>query len=153
MPNTMTLAEAQAKREKDIEGNRELGVVEWDNGQQPLADAVYEVVEGYHGLPGHGRIGPGHRFRPTVAQHERQTLRNKARELTSTEYRGIHRHERKPVVSGADIGLRRFPMAEGTLSFALASGLTEEDFQAVEPEGSDGRFTRAQVDQMVRARA
>jgi len=146
-----TLQEKQARRLDEIDLNRELGVVDYKSGEKQ-ADVVYEVEEGYKHLPGGIRLGPGQRFRPTERQVANGSLRGKARELSRTEYSAIHRDERAPVVSGADIGLRRFEMADSTRDYAHDSGLTEADFQGVEPEGANARYTRAQVEAMVEAK-
>lgn len=156
MPQAMTIEQAQAQREREIDGNRALGVQEWENNE-PQSEAVYEVIDGYHHVPvapGSDEqltLGPGHRFHPTKQQAETGSLKGKARELTETEYRGIHREERKPRSTGADIGIRALPMAEGTMKIALDAGLREEDFRRIEP-GHEGRFTRSQVDELIAAR-
>ena len=154
---TMTLKEAQVKRELDIDGNRAQGVVDYSTGDA-LSDRVFEVVEGRkfmsNGKGGQHSLGPGHRFRPTVRQVE-QTERGKgglvgkARELSGTEMDALGR---RPRSRGADIGLRQFKMAPSTLQYAIENGLTEDEFRATEPEGSDGRYTLAQAEAMAEAR-
>lgn len=157
MPRTMTLEEKRVERQLAIEGNRALGVQEWENGEKQ-SDRIFEVEEGYHRVPvapgskDFKTLGPGHRFHPTEEQAELNKLRGKARELTETELRGIHRTDRKPVSPGADIGLRALPMAEGTVRLALDQGLTEADFNGVAPEGRDGQYTRSQVEAIIEAR-
>lgn len=146
-----SLQEQQAKRLDQIDQNRELGVVDYRSGEKQ-SDQVYEVTEGYKYLPGGIRLGPGQRFRPTERQIANGSLRGKARELTRSEASALHRTERRPVSSGADIGLRQFEMADGTLQYARDHGLTESDFRASEPEGANDRYTRAQVEAMVEAK-
>lgn len=147
-----SLQEQQVARRNQIDLNRELGVIDYKSGDRK-SDRVYEVTEGYKYLPGGIRLGPGQRFRPTERQVANGSLRGKARELTRTELVGIGRTERKPVSAGADIGLRQFEMADSTREFARDHDLTEEDFRAAEPEGANGRFTRAQVEGMAEAKA
>lgn len=151
-----TLQQQQAERRDQIEGNRALGVQPWKNNEEQ-SDKVFEVEEGYHYLPREPgdrqkqRLGPGHRFHPTVSQVERGSLAGKARELTATEYAGLGRDDRKPMTSGADIGIRALPMADTTVKLALGAGLTEEDFVGLEPE-FEGRYTRKQVQALIDAR-
>lgn len=156
MTATMSIEQATKQREKDIEANRSLGVQEWSNNE-PQSDRVFEVVEGYHHVPAHPgaeeklALGPGHRFRPTKQQVETGSLAGKARELTETEYRGIRRHERPPLVQGADfreMELRSIPMADGVRQSAYDGGLSAEDFEGIEP-ASKGQFTRAQVEDLI----
>lgn len=147
-----TLQEKQAQRREEIDLNRELGVVDYKSGEKQ-SDRVYEVTEGYKYLPGGIRLGPGQRFRPTERQIANGSLKGKARELTRTETSALHRTERRPVSTGADIGLRQFEMADSTLAYARDHGLTESDFRATEPEGANGRYTRVQVEAMVEAKS
>lgn len=148
-------ATATDERRNAVDTNRRLGVVEYTSGEKQ-SEQVYEVIEGYKHLPGGIRLGPGNRFHPTERQ-VRQTLEGrgglvgKARELTQSEYGSVSREERKPVSSGADIGIRALPMAETTLALALKEGLTESDFKGIEP-GYEDRFTRSQVEEIIEAR-
>lgn len=153
MPLTLEQAKATDREQRDT--NRRLGVVEYESGEKQ-ADAVYEVTDGLKYLPGGKVLGPGSRFRPTLGQirkdkRGRTSLDGKARELTQSEYGSVSRANRKPVSSGADIGIRALPMAEGTLALALEHGLREEDFEGLEP-GYEDRYTRAQVEQIIEAR-
>lgn len=149
---TMTLQEAQVSHERKVDTNRRKGVVEYKNGEK-LSDRVFEVTEGLKYLPGGKVIGPGNRFHPTERQVQalgrgKGGLAGKARELTQSEYDSIGRSERKPMSTGADIGVRSLPMAEGVLRLALEAGLTESDFESLEP-GHKGQFTRAQVEELI----
>lgn len=152
----LTLEQALQRRERAIEQNRELPITKYPT-QEKLSDQVWEVTEGLKHVPGeNGRpktLTPGMRFNPTekqVAQtlEGRGGLLNKARELNGSEYAGIGRGDRKPMVAGADIGLRALPMAEGTRRKAWAAGLTEEDFEGVEP-GHGGKYTGEQVEDLI----
>lgn len=148
MAETVTLAEAQAKHRTQVDDNRMQGIADTNNGETP-SDKVYEVTDGLKYLPGGRVLGPGNRFRPTEEQIARGGLKGKARELSRSEYQGIgHR----VYGNGADIGLRQYEMAESTLQYALEHGLTEADFDGVEPEGANGRYLREQVEAMVAAR-
>ena len=151
----LTLEQAQAKHAEQVDQNRALGVIDYD-AKQPLSDRVFEVTDGYKYLPSGDpkkpiRLGPGQRFRPTVQQVENGSLRGKAREISATEYAGIHRHERKPMSTGADIGLRGLPMTSHALRLALDEGLTEADFAGVEPEPNG--YTKGQVEEILARRA
>lgn len=148
-----TLQEQQATRADQIDLNRELGVVDYRSGEKQ-SDQVYEVIEGYKHLPGGIRLGPGQRFRPTERQVANGSLRGKARELSRSEYRNIQRDERRPVSTGADfreMGLRSIEMADGTRAAAYDGGLGAEDFEGIEP-GFEGRYTRAQVEELIEAK-
>jgi hypothetical protein len=147
MPATMQ--EIQKQHHEAVDHNRALGVTEYKSGEKQV-DAVYEVTDGYKHLPGGIRLGPGGRFRPTERQVKNGALRNKARELSGSEYRDIRASGSS--VAGADIGLRALPMAEGTVEIALEAGLTEGDFAGIEPEGANSRYTRAQVERMIETR-
>jgi hypothetical protein len=151
MMATMTMEQAQDKRRKDIEGNRDLGVVPYRSGQKQ-SDAVYEVTEGYKHLPGGIRLGPGQRFHPTEKQVASGSLRGKAVEISREAYRTVERQAERPTIAGADIGIRALPMAQSTATYAITEGLTEADFAGVEPEGANGRFLMAQVEAMVAAK-
>lgn len=144
----MTLDQAKAKRDEQIDQNRSLGVVEYKSGEAQ-SDKVFEVTEGLKYLPGGKVLGPGQRFRPTERQIANGSLRGKARELTGTEYAAIRRDERRPVSAGADIGLRALPMTNHALKLALDSGLTEADFEGVQPAGHDDQYTKAQVEEII----
>jgi len=143
-----TLAQAKKEHSNAVEANRDLGVVQYKSRQEQ-SDAVYEVVEGCKRLPGGLVLGPGQRFHPTVKQIKDGSLRGKARELSASELRGM-RHT-STTFAGADIGLRTIPMAESTLKLALGAGLSEDDFAGIEP-GAEGRYTRAQVREIIAAR-
>lgn len=145
MPQT-----AQELHHEAVEANRDIPVVPYKSGQKQ-SDLVYEVTDGYKRLPGGLVLGPGQRFHPTEKQVRDGSLKNKARELSRSEYRDL-RAPRKSFGVGADIGIRALPMAEGTLQLALEAGLTEEDFKGVDPEGSGARYTRAQVETMIAQR-
>lgn len=162
---TVTLEQKRSEHHRAVEQNRESGVVQYKTSEK-LSDAVYEVTEGYKYLPGGARLGPGQRFRPTVRQVEKGALRNKARELSATEYRGLTKPGK--VFAGADFAemearaaSNQLPlvdwsgviMADSTREAAQAAGLVPEDFEGVEPEGAAGRFTRAQVDAMIAIRS
>jgi hypothetical protein len=155
----MTLEQAQAQHAREVDANRREGVIEWRNGEKQ-SDRVFEVVEGKAHLtdPGDPKkrivIGEGHRIHPTEAQlkqiqNRKGGLYGKVRELTGTEYDALGRRAFAP---GADIGLRQFKMADGTLKYAREVGLTEDDFAGVEPEGSAGYFTRSQVEAIAESR-
>lgn len=151
MPEQRSLAELQAEHYKAVEQNRAAGVVEWKNGEQQ-SDRVYEVQEGYMHLTGAGRLGQGHRFRPTVKMVETNALENKARELSASEYASIQRDERRPMAPGADIGIRALEFtSDSTMEYALQCGLTEADFDGLKP-GYGGKYTRAQVDEILIAK-
>lgn len=155
-----TIEELRDQRAKDLEVARSRGVTP-SGGVLPKADAVYEVVEGFHHVPaveGNGvvRLGPGDRFRPTEAQHAGRTLRGKARELSATEYAGISRSadpQRAIRSTGADIGLRALPMTKAALRTALDAGLTEDDVLATDPTGSDDTYIKADVEAIIEAKA
>ncbi len=144
-----TLEQAKKEHSNAIEANRDLGVIQYTSRQEQ-SDAVYEVVAGCKRLPGNKVLGPGQRFHPTVKQVESGSLRGKARELSASELRGM-RHQPKHF-AGADIGLRNVPMAETTFKLALDAQLTETDFTGIEP-GHEGRYTRAQVREIIAARS
>lgn len=151
---TDTLEKAHEQAREAREANREIGVISYTSAQKQ-SDKVYEVKEGYKHLPGGIRLGPGNRFHPTEKQVADGSLKGKAEEIRASEYRDLTRSKRpdaKPRAPGADIGIRRFEMAPTTLTYAIEQGLTEDDFEGVEPEGSDGRYTHAQVEAMVEAR-
>lgn len=148
MPQEASLEDLRAKSLEQIDHNRTHGVIDYETGEEK-ADAVFEIEEGLH-YAGDQRLGPGNRFQPTKRQVENGSLKNKARELTRTEYQSLAGSP--DTVSGADIGLRQFQMADGTLDYAIEHGLTEEDFEAEEGERSDGGYTRAQVERMVSER-
>lgn len=147
---TTTLEQARQDRHEAIEANRALGVTEYKSGEKQSGE-VYEVVEGYKHLPGGIRLGPGQRFHPTERQVRTGSLKGKARELSRSEYESVKRSERRVVSTGADVGIRALPMADTTLDLALREGLTEEDFEGVEP-GFEGRYTRSQVTEIIEAR-
>lgn len=149
MAETLTIEEARAQHARQMDNNRMRGIADTNNGERP-SDRVFEVTEGLKYLPGGRVLGPGHRFRPSEEQIERGALKGKARELSRSEYEAIGRRVH---ANGADIGLRRFEMAESTLQYALEHGLTEADFEAVEPGGANSRYLREQVEAMVDARA
>lgn len=160
MAERMTMEEAQRQTLEAIEHNRSLGVQEYKNGERQ-SDEVWEVTEGYKHLPMQGekrtlRLGPGHRFHPTVDQVEKTRrgkggLLNKARPLTATEMDGL-RSARRPMVAGADLGIRAMEFtSEGTAEYALSCGLKEEDFDGVKP-AYGGKYTRAQVDEILIAK-
>ena len=146
-----TLEQAQKEHSKAVEYNRDLGIVEYKSRQKQAKDVVYEVVEGCKRLPGGHVLPPGARFHPTEKQVRDGSLRGKARELTASEYRGL-KVERQSF-AGADIGVRSIPMTESALRAALAAGLTEEDFDGLEGDGAEGRFTKPQVDALIEAKA
>lgn len=161
MPRTMS--ELRTQREKDLETNRALGVIDWSS-QERQSDRVYEVVDGYHKVPSGERdgrpqwlkLGPGHRFHPTVRQVESNALEGKARELNSSELAGIGRSKdtsKKIMTQGADIGIRALPMSETAKKVALDGGLTEDDFSGVTPARSDGAYTVEQVEELVASKA
>lgn len=99
MAGKATVEQLQRAHEQAMDHNRDTGVVQYKT-REPLADDVYEVVEGKHHLPGGITIGPGHRFRPTVRQVESNALRNKARPLSAREMREIT--EPRRYFAGAD---------------------------------------------------
>lgn len=166
-----TIEQALKTRDAQIQSNQDLGVIDYKTSE-PLSDSVYEVTEGYKRLPGGKVLGPGQRFRPTARQVASGSLRNKARELTASEYRGL-RAERR-VFAGADFremeeraaaraahntpeppqerGWDDLNMGVTTVAYAQEHGLTPADFDGVEPEGTTGRYTRTQVEAMVAAR-
>lgn len=159
-----TLEKLQADREKAIEGNRALGVIPWGNRQEQAKDVVYEVLDGYHRVPSSPTdsprgpemltLGPGNRFHPTVHQVQTNSLRGKVRELNRDEYASIGRSgdpSRSPKFAGADIGIRALPMSDAALKLALGV-LSEEDFEGVTPEGSDGRYLVKQVEALIEAK-
>lgn len=145
-----TLEQARDTRREQVDGNRRLGVVEYESGEKQ-SDRVFEVTDGLKYLPGGKVLGPGNRFHPTERQVEQGSLRGKARELTQSEYGSVSREDRKPVSNGADIGIRALPMADTTLKLALRAELSEEDFEGIEP-GYEGRYTRSQVEEIIEAR-
>lgn len=159
----LTLEEAQAKRVSDMEANRALGVVPYDSAI-PQSEKVFEVVEGYHYLPGgknpknRRRLAPGMRFHPTVDQVEKGSLRGKARELTASELGGLRRSadpSRKIRSPGADIGIRnseRFPLTPAALKLALDAKVSEEELAGVEGEGAEGTILKHQIEDLVAAR-
>jgi hypothetical protein len=155
----MTLEQAQAQHDREVDANRREGVIEWRN-TETQSDRVFEVVEGKAHLtdPSDPKkrivVGQGHRIHPTEAQlkqiqNRKGGLYGKVRELTGTEYDALGRRAVSP---GANIGLRQFRMAEGTMRYAMDVGLTEDDFRGVEPEGSAGYFTRTQVEAIAESR-
>lgn len=159
-----SLEQARVEREKAIEGNRAEGVIPWGNRQEQAKDVVYEVVDGYHRVPAEPTknprgpemitLGPGNRFHPTVHQVRSGSLEGKVRELNQDEYRALGRSadpSRKVVSTGADIGIRALPMSDTALKLALGV-LTEDDFEGVEPEGSNGVYTVKQVETMIAAK-
>lgn len=146
----LTLEQAKATDFEQRDGNRRSGVVEYESGEKQ-SDRVYEVTDGLKYLPGGKVLGPGNRFHPTERQIRNGSLKGKARELAQSEYASVSRKERRPVSSGADIGIRALPMAEGTLALALEAGLREEDFAGLEP-GYEDRYTRSQVEEIIEAR-
>lgn len=155
-----SLQEAQNKHYQATESNRDLGVIEYKSGEKQ-SDQVWEVTDGLKYLPGGKVLGPGMRFHPTERQ-VRQTasgkggLTGKARELTNSEKRDL-KHARKSF-AGADFGemgrnaLYALEMADSTVEYAIESGLTAADFDGVEPDGANSRYTRSQVEAMVEAR-
>lgn len=159
-----TIEQKQRERAEQMEANRALGVIPWSS-PEPQSEKVYEVVEGYHHVPGgkHPRnvrkLGPGMRFHPTENQVAKGSLRGKARELTASELAGIGRSadpSRKIRSTGADIGIRdssRFPLTPGALKLALDQKVTEEELAGVEGEGSEGTILKAQVAAIVAARS
>ena len=157
MAEPLTLEQAQKQTLEAIEHNRSVGVVEYKNGEEQSAE-VWEVTEGYKHLPVAGkksgmRLGPGHRFHPTMDQVEKTQsgkggLLNKARPLTASEMAGLGREARKPTSPGADIGIRALEFTSGAMDYALQSGLTEADFFGVKP-AYGGKYTRAQVDEIL----
>jgi hypothetical protein len=146
----LTLEQAQATDFEQRDGNRRVGVVEYESGEKQ-SDRVFEVTDGLKYLPGGKVLGPGNRFHPTVRQVESGSLRGKARELSQSEYGSVSREDRKARSRGADIGIRALPMAETTMKLALGAQLTESDFEGVEP-GYEGRYTRSQVQEIIDAR-
>lgn len=158
----MTMEERQVQHTQDVQANRAMGVVEYETKER-LSDQVWEVEEGKVFLPGlgergrHGSIGEGARFRPTQKQVEqtltgRGGLVNKAHPISAAEMDSLGRESRKPVSAGADIGLRQFSMAAGTFKYAMEVGLTEDDFHGVTPSGSNGYFTREDVEAIAESR-
>ena len=148
MEQKLTLAQAKQQQHEAIEANRDLGVISYRT-KAKQSDRIYEVVEGKHHAGGRV-LGPGQRFHPTEEQIETGSLEGKARELTNSEYRDARRDVRG--FAGADIGLRALPMAEQALKLAFEAQLTEEDFANVQPAGRDGRYTKAQVEELAAAR-
>lgn len=149
MAATMTISEASAARRKAVEANRRTGVTEYKSGQKQ-SERVFEVREGYKTLPGGIRLGPGQRFHPTEKQVASGALRGKAEEITESDYSSLSRTGK--VFAGADfteMAINAVPMAESTRAYAIHSGLTAADFDGVEAEGANGRFTRTQVERMV----
>lgn len=152
----LTLPQAEERRKSAIEQNRNLPITKYPT-KEALSEQVWEVTEGLKHVPhesgkGYRTLTPGMRFHPTqkqVAQTVtgRGGLTNKARELNGSEYAGIGRADRKPMSTGADIGLRSLPMADGTRKLAWDYGLTEEDFQGLEP-GHGGKYTKDQVEDL-----
>lgn len=162
---SQTLEQQQDQRQKDMEANRQQGVIPWRNNL-PQSDEVWEVVDGYHHLtpkPGSKeriKLGPGNRFHPTVEQVEHATERggllrgNKMRRLSATDMAGIGRSQdtsRKTWSPGADFGVRALPMSDTALKLALGT-LDENDFQGIEPEGAEGVYTVRQVRSMIEAK-
>lgn len=158
-----TLKEKEAQRTREIGQNEAIGVVEYKNGETQ-SNEVWQVTEGYKYLPGGKVLGPGHRFHPTVAQVEktrrgRGGLTGKARELTGTEYDGLGRGARKVQVGGADFAamerrarLAELPMSESSVLLAFEAGMDAGDFAGIEPEGTAGRYLKAQVEALIEAR-
>lgn len=154
MSQTLTLEQARKSRENAIEHNRDQGVIDYAS-KQPKADVVYEVTEGYKHLPSGRkgeksiRLGPGNRFRPTLKQVQDGSLKNKARELSRSEYAGISRDDRRPVSTGAEIGLRTLNMEKDALKLGLDAGLEVADFEGVKGAGAFGRITLDQVQEVI----
>lgn len=114
------------------------------DGSEQVADE-YEVVEGYHHVRDASgrskRYGPGDRFHPTRKQVESNSLEGKARKV---------RDAYEPTTTqGADIGLRSLPMTDAALELALDEGLSEEDFEDIEPDGVHGDYLKGQVEDLV----
>lgn len=166
-----TLQDYKKERAAQVEGNRALGVLDYKSTEKQT-DRVFEIEEGAHSVSlspalargdkainrENRRMGPGHRFRPTVSQVKqfdagRGGLVGKVRELTQTEYAGVHRHERPIRSTGADIGLRSLKALKGeALSAALAASLDVEDFANLAPRGPGGRYTLEQVNEAIQAK-
>lgn len=155
----LTLEEATKHREETIEANRALPIVEYDNGEKQ-SDQVWEVTEGLKHLPVKGSrrmtsLVPGMRFHPTEDQVRKTLsgpggLRNKARELSRSEYAALRTPKRS--VRGADIGLRSLKMEREALAAALEAELTEQDFEGVKGTGPAGRITLVQVEAVIEAK-
>jgi hypothetical protein len=149
-----SMQELQSDHERKMEANRSLGVQEYKSGEKQ-SDQVWEVTAGRKYLPdGKGKqkvLGPGHLFHPTERQVETGVLEGKAREVPASVLRGLSASG-DIRSTGADIGIRALPMAESTVRRALQAGMTEADFEGVEPEGQDGQYTFRQVEAMIAAR-
>lgn len=116
-----------------------------DNGPEPAApvEDTYEVIGGKHYHEGE-ELTAGATFHPTHRQVEGGSLAGKARKVK----------EGSSVSSSvpADIGIRALPMTDRALEIALGAGLSEEDFEGVEPKGADGDYLTGQVRDIIAGR-
>lgn len=135
------------------ESNRSIGVIDYESRGQKKSGRIFEVERGLHYLPDGQVLGPGQRFHPLEGQVRetapgRFALAGKARELTGSELTGVKMNGRTQI-AGADIGLRALPFSSAALKLALDEDLKVEDFKGVEPAGSQGKYTKAQVQEIV----
>lgn len=83
-----------------------------------------------------GTVGQGDVFEPTGEELEK--IGDKLEPVDSSA-----------PVQGADIGLRSLPMTEAALELALDAGLSEDDFEGLDPAGADGDYLKSQVEGLV----
>ncbi len=151
-----TMEQLQQSHDRHTERNRQLPVQDYKS-KSPQIDKVFEVTEGVKYVPGENgtqvALGPGRRFRPTEQAIRTGALRGKARELTASELNGVRGGKS---FAGADIGVRAdlatIPMADSTRERAVKCGLIAADFLGTEPNGADGVYTRAQIDDLSAAK-
>ncbi len=146
----MTMEDAKVHQTNATEANRKLGIVEYKSGE-PQSEKVFEVTEGLKHLPGGLVLGPGERFHPTERQVANGSLKNKAQELSRDQYTALGSGGRKSFGVNVDL-LGKVPMAPTVREAAVAAGLVTEDFVGVEPEGSEGQYTKKQVEALVVAK-
>lgn len=154
MSEATTMEKLQTQHDSQTESNRALDVAAYKSGEKQ-SSRVFEVTDGLKYLPGGKVLGPGMRFHPTERQVENGSLKNKARELNATEMRGLSVEQRRTTtepsvtVAGADIGVRALPISSKLATEALAAGLTEADFEGIDPAGNSGKYTRGQVEELI----
>ena len=159
-----TLEQLKREHETAVSANEALGIVTYETPGQPQSDQIWQVTEGLKYLPGGKALGPGHRFHPTEAQVANGSLRNKARELTGTEYAGVRSGR---LFSGVDFkameaaakpaGPAAHPLAnilftEAAGKMAADMGLVAADFAGIEPDGAEGKYTKPQVEAIIEAK-
>lgn len=170
MRQERTLQELKDQHRAAVDSNRRRPVRDYSGGK---ASTVLEVAEGKHHAPAVARgskaadlvrgetLVPGDRFIPTLDQLESLNKKGgldageggKFRVVEGAAAASISRTSRKPMSTGADIGLRALPTLKGeALKAALDAGLQVEDFDEVEPVGKFGRFTPEQVADVIRAK-